>query len=94
MADYLKKTKMHKLGTVLGYPVSSLKSCSYKFYRGSEWLCSNFTLTSDSYCELKIYHNYGSYVSITSYEFNSETDEQLNYFRDFIDGDKYIKILV
>lgn len=38
MVKYLKKSKIRSILLGLGIPVPALRDCSYRSYRGSEWL--------------------------------------------------------
>ncbi len=89
MADYLKKTKMRKLGIVLGFDVPVMKKCSYKFCRGSEWLSYDFMLGEKLDCRLKIAHDVGHYILVTGYEYNSSVSRYVENFHEVIDGEKY-----
>lgn len=64
MVVYLKKTKIRNILLDLGYTVPALKDCTYRFYRGSEWLKFFVSVSDDGQ---EIYYNVyvsGSYMSI------------------------------
>lgn len=63
MVKYLKKKKIHKLAQVLGYSVPALKKCSYRYYRGSEWL----TFPAEQDDEYYEFYVCKSYMSIELY---------------------------
>lgn len=88
MANYLKKTKMHLLAQRLYADVPSIRKCSYKFYRGSEWL--EFSLPCKVYnCSLIVeMYLTSNYLAIDENLYNWETDETKRLERRFYNGSK------
>lgn len=68
MVNYLKKTKMHELAKTLVPGIAGLKSCTYKFYRGTEWL-----KFQDENYELYELCRMGAHVSLNAYYYDDET---------------------
>lgn len=56
MVSYLKKSKIREIVLSLGFLVPTLKDCSYKFYKGSEWL--RFSGTDEYYYEVYVCPGY------------------------------------
>lgn len=93
MVKYLKKSKIRQLLLDLGYQVPALKDCSYKFYRGSEWLEGSLPCgESDCSVFFKCYLCPG-YMSVDVYLYDWNTDEEELLERKFINGTEYSKLL-
>lgn len=91
---YFKKRKMYDLVVELlsscdlfqlvgDSPVPAMRDCSYKFYRGSEWLNVSF---EDVYVVL--YHG-NCYISIEVFDFDSDK----SLYRKCFCNNEYIELI-
>lgn len=74
---YLKKSKMYQMAKKLlpDVEIPSMVRCTYKFYRGSEWL--EFNINMKHY---KVYHE-GHYIRISGWTYTSEDVPKSILFR-------------
>lgn len=75
MVNYLKKTKMYELAKELVPGIDGIRSCTYKFYRGTEWL----KFGDDEY-----YYDFcimGVHVSLDVFYYDELTDARVDVNR-------------
>jgi len=83
MVQYLKKTKIRSILLGLGVPVLALKDCSYRFYRGSEWL---------RFDDYEVYVT-GSYMSINRLFYDELEDKYYTLERRVISGKNFTALV-
>lgn len=77
---YFKKKKMYEiLKSIVDTELDMMKTASYRFYRGSEWLqCES---NDKNYCRAyKIYHS-GYFISLDIFQYDEQSEEYVEIDR-------------
>lgn len=92
MTNYLKKKKMHKLAKKLCGLVPALSQCTYKFYRGSEWLSfAPVYGDDDTFCELYVC---SSYLIFEWYFYDAYSNSRKTKSTEFIGGQNFKDLIL
>lgn len=70
--SYMKKKKMYAYAQELGYQMPRLCECTYRFYRGWEWL--SFTTPDYFSVKLSVAYN-GRYIHVREWECDDDCNE-------------------